>query len=207
MLDNSDINTIPETLGYSQLYQENQVDENFGPLLQREMYIGNTPCNSQHGLREEEDDNDNDENKEVVNKKGYTQLSSELKQARFLIAESEKELSSLFQAYVDLLGAESEIVDNGDRALSTFLQSKNEGKGYDAVVLDTHLKGKKGLEVAKKIHEKDSSQKIILVTTSMKEQLPKEELQYAAVREKDILVMPFELASLSKLLINSTSAP
>jgi response regulator of citrate/malate metabolism len=73
--------------------------------------------------------------------------------------------------------------------------------------LDTHLKGKKGLEVAKKIHEKDSSQKIILVTTSMKEQLPKEELQYAAVREKDILVMPFELASLSKLLINSTSAP
>ncbi len=200
------MNTISEILGYSQLHHENQSSENFDRHLQTETYLGDTH-NTQHGFAEEEDDKDNDENKEFVNKKGYTELSSELKQARFLIAESEKELSSLFQAYVDLLGAESEIVDNGDRALSTFLQSKNEGKGYDAVVLDTHLKGKKGLEVAKKIHEKDSSQKIILVTTSMKEQLPKEELQYAAVREKDILVMPFELASLSKLLINSTSAP
>jgi response regulator of citrate/malate metabolism len=73
--------------------------------------------------------------------------------------------------------------------------------------VDTHLKGKKGLEVAKKIREKDRSQKIILVTTSMKEQLPKDELQYTAIREKDILVMPFELASLSKLIINSTSMP
>jgi two-component system, OmpR family, response regulator len=143
--------------------------------------------------------------KNFLTKKGYSHLSSELKQARFLIAESEKELSSLFQAYLDLLGAESEIVDNGDRALSTYFECKNEGKGYDAVVLDTHLKGKKGLEMAKKIHEEDSSQKIILVTTSMKEQLPKEELQYTAIREKDILVMPFELASLSKLLITNTS--
>jgi CheY-like chemotaxis protein len=200
------MNTIPEILGYSQLHQENRANKNFDRHLQRETYAGDTRRNTQYSLREEEADDD-DENKKVVNKKGYCHPSSELKQARFLIAESEKELSSLFQAYLDLLGAESEIVDNGDRALSTFFECINEGKGYDAVVLDTHLKGKKGLEVAKKIHEKNSSQKIILVTTSMKEQLPKEELQNTAIREKDILVMPFELASLSKLLINSTSMP
>ena len=125
-----------------------------------------------------------------------------LKQARFLIAESEKELQSLFKAYLDLIGAEGEIVDDGNRAVATFLQNTNEGKVYDAVVVDTHLKGKKGLEVAKKIHERDNSQKIVLVTTSMKEQLPKDELQSASIDEKDILVMPFSLSRLPKMIIH-----
>ncbi len=145
---------------------------------------------------------DNDEgNVTRFEQKKHTGLSNELRQARFLIAESEIELQSLFKAYLDLLGAESEIVDNGNRALTTFLQSKNNGKKYDAVVLDTHLKGKKGLDVAKKIRQSDNSQKIILVTTNMKKQFFKDELQSTAIDEKDILVMPFELSSLSKLLI------
>lgn len=128
--------------------------------------------------------------------------SIELKQARILIGESEKELQSLFKAYLDLLGAESDIVDNGNRALSTFLQNKNNGKKYDAVVLDTHLKGKKGLHVAKKIRQSDNSQKIILITTSMKEQLPENELQAASIDGKDILVMPFALSNLSKMIVH-----
>ena len=144
------------------------------------------------------DDNDNDYG---VSSKNHSGLSEELKQARFLIAESEKELQSLFKTYLDLIGAEGEIVDDGNRALAAFLQNTNEGKVYDAVVVDTHLKGKKGLEVAKKIHERDNSQKIVLVTTSMKEQLPKDELQSASIDEKDILVMPFSLSRLSKMII------
>ncbi len=145
---------------------------------------------------------DNDEgNVTQFEQKKHTGLSNKLRQARFLIAESEIELQSLFKAYLDLLGAESEIVDNGNRALTTFLQSKNNGKKYDAVVIDTHLKGKKGLDVAKKIRQSDNSQKIILVTTNMKKQFSKDELQSTAIDEKDILVMPFELSSLSKLLI------
>jgi two-component system, OmpR family, response regulator len=143
------------------------------------------------------------ENKQVEEKEDTNSLlrRKELEQARFLIAESEKELQSLFKAYFDLIGAESELVDDGNRALSTFLQTKNEGKGYDAVVVDTHLKGKKGLEVAKKIRQSDNSQKIVLVTTSLKEQLPKEELQSASIDEKDILVMPFALSRLSKMVV------
>lgn len=53
------------------------------------------------------------------------------------------------------------------------------------------LKGEKGLDLAKKILQRDRTQKIILVTTSMKEQLPKDKLQSATVNEKEILVMPF----------------
>ena len=144
------------------------------------------------------------ENKQVIERENIQSLlrRKELEQARFLIAESEKELQSLFKPYLDLIGAESEIVDDGNRALSTFLQNKNEGKNYDAVVVDTHLKGKKGLDVAKKIRQSDHSQKIVLVTTSMKEQLPKEELQSASIDEKDILVMPFALSRLSKMIVH-----
>lgn len=193
------MNTTTEILGSSQLHCENQANENFHSHLQREAQVGEAQHDTNHSLHKEQDN----ENKESVSNKGLAQPSIELKQARVLIAESEKELSSLFQDYLDLLGAESEIVDDGDRALSTFVQRKNEGKRYDAVVLDTHLKGKRGIEVAKKMREKDSSQKIILVTTSTKEQLPKEELQSSAIGDKDILVMPFELSSLSRLLINA----
>jgi CheY-like chemotaxis protein len=192
------MNPATEILGYSQLHRENQANEIFHPYLQREAHIGETHPDTKKTPHKEDN-----ENKGSVNIKGLTQLSDELKQARILIAESEKELSSLFHDYFDLLGAESEIVDDGDDALSTFLRCKNEGKRYDAVVLDTHLKGKRGLEVAKKMREKDSSQKIIVVTTSMKGQLPKEELQSSAIEDKDILVMPFELSSLSRLLINA----
>jgi DNA-binding response OmpR family regulator len=130
-------------------------------------------------------------------------MTKELKQARFLIAESEPEILSLFKTYLDSFGVESVTVDNGNQALETFLQGKNEGNEYDAIVLDTHLKGKTGLDLAKAIRERDSPQKIILVTTSMKEQLPKEDLQSAAIDEKDILVMPFALSRLSNLLINA----
>jgi hypothetical protein len=72
LLDNSDMNTIQEILGYSQLHQENQTNENF-PHLQREMYVGDTRRNTQHGLREEgegEGGDDDNENKEFFNKKG-----------------------------------------------------------------------------------------------------------------------------------------
>ena len=68
--------------------------------------------------------------------------------------------------------------------------------------MDTHLKGKKGLEVVKKIRQSDHSQKIVLITTSMKEQLPKEELQSAVIDEKDVLVMPFALSRLSKMIVH-----
>lgn len=141
---------------------------------------------------------------EKNNNNGSNQSSKEVKQTRILIAESEPELLTLFKTYLDSLGVQSVAVDNADEFLSAFLQSKNEGKDYDAILLDTHLKGKKDLDVAKKIRENNKRQKILLVTTSMKDQLPVHELQSAAIDEKDILVMPFALSKLYKLLINNT---
>ncbi|HKR72516.1 MAG TPA: hypothetical protein VJR94_00240 [Candidatus Nitrosocosmicus sp.] len=61
---------------------------------------------------------------------------------------------------------------------------------------------KKGLDVVKKIRHSDHSQKIVLVTTSMKEQLLKEELQSAWIVEKDVLLMPFAFSRISKMIVH-----
>ncbi|WP_148687513.1 response regulator [Candidatus Nitrosocosmicus hydrocola] len=183
------------------LHYETRHNENVPSYVQTERNIGTAHSDTDLQIYAD------NENKEFVNKKGHTHLIKQRKQARFLIAESEKELRYLFEAYLDLLRVDSDIVDSGNRALSTFVQSKNKGKEYDAVILDTHLRGKRGLDVAKEIHKKDNSQRIILVTTDMKERLPRDELQAAAICDKDILVMPFELSSLSKLLINDSAFP
>jgi CheY-like chemotaxis protein len=139
-------------------------------------------------------------NKGQTDKEYSNGISKELKQTRILLAESEPEILLLFKTYLDSLGIESVTVDDGDKAVEAFLQSKNKGKHYDAVVLDTHLKGKKGLDAAKKIRENDHSQRIILLTTSMKDQLSKEKLRSTAIEEKDILVKPFKLSNFYRLL-------
>jgi CheY-like chemotaxis protein len=128
-------------------------------------------------------------------------ISKELKQTRILLAESEPEILLLFKTYLDSLGIESVTVDDGDKAVETFLQSKNNGKHYDAVVIDTHMKGTLGLEAAKKIRENDRAQRIILLTTTLKGQLSKEKLQSTAIEERDILVKPFKLSNLRQLLL------
>jgi len=136
-----------------------------------------------------------------VTKAGDIRLNNELKLTRILLAESEKEIRSLFKIYLDSLGADSETADDGNIALAAYLRSKENGRKYDAVVLDTHLKDISGLDVAKKIHDRDQSQRIILITTRSKKQLPLDTLRATSIKEKDILVMPFKLSNLAETLV------
>lgn len=100
------------------------------------------------------------------------------------------------------MGADSETADDGNKALDTYFHSKENGRDYDAVVLDTHLNDVACFEVAKKIRDKDQNQRIILITTSLKKQLPKDTLKATSIKEKDILVMPFKLSNLAETLIH-----
>jgi len=133
-------------------------------------------------------------------KTGDIRLTNELKQTRILLAESEKEIRSLFKIYFDTVGADSETADDGNKALATYFHSKENGRNYHAVVLNTHLKDISGLDVAKKIHDRDQSQRIILITTRLKKQLPLDTLKATSIQEKDILVMPFKLSNLTETL-------
>ena len=122
--------------------------------------------------------------------------NKELEQNQILIAESESELLVLFREYLSSLGIKTETASSGQEAIYQFLKSKENKNPYDAVVLDTHLYDPSGLEVAKRIHSQKPDQKIVLVTTTPKENLKQEGLKTAEIKDKDILIMPFKMSKL-----------
>lgn len=63
------------------------------------------------------------------------------------------------------------------------------------VILDTHLKGLGGLDLAKMIHDISPTQRIIMVTTTPMESLPKNVLNSVMIDGADILTMPFRLSN------------
>ncbi len=133
-------------------------------------------------------------NKLETSKPNYF-LSKEFEPSKILIAEPEPDILSLFKAFLETLGVRSATVSDGEAALKIFLEKENKGKPYDAVILNTHLKGLGGLDLAKMIHDKSPTQRIIMVTTTPMEHLPKNVLKSAMIDEEDILTMPFRLSN------------
>lgn len=120
-------------------------------------------------------------------------LTKEFELAHILIAEPEPDILTLFKTFLETLGVRSATVTDGKAALEFFLEKENKGRPYDVVVLDTHLKGLNGLDLAKMIHDISPTQRIIMVTTTPKEYLLKNVLKSAMIEEGDILTMPFRL--------------
>jgi two-component system, OmpR family, response regulator len=121
-------------------------------------------------------------------------LSEEFEPSQILIAEPEPDILSLFKAFLEKLGVRSVTVADGETALKVFLEKENKGRPYDVVILDTHLKGLCGLDLAKMIHDISPTQRIIMVTTTPMESLPMNVLKSAMIDEADILTMPFRLS-------------
>lgn len=112
------------------------------------------------------------------------------------------ELVLLFKACLSSSGMGAEIANSGEKALNCFFVSKKEGKSYDAILLDTRLSNPSGLAIAKIIKQEKTDQKLVIVTTTPKEYLPKECLKSAGINEKDILTMPFKMSELITALRN-----
>ena len=130
----------------------------------------------------------------IEDSKSNNSLSKEFGSTKILIAEPEPDLLSLFKTFLETLGVRSATVADGEAALEVFLEKENKGRPYDVVVLDTHLKGLGGLDLAKKIHDIKPTQRILMVTTTPVEYLPKNVLRSAMIDEEDILTMPFKLS-------------
>ncbi len=124
----------------------------------------------------------------------------ELAQAQILIGEPDNELLLLFRTYLSSLGIGTETASSGQEALDYFLQSKEKRNPYEAILLDTHLYNPSGLDVAKKIRSEKPDQKLVLVTTTPMEYLSEECLRAIALKDRDVLTMPFKLAKLATVL-------
>ena len=96
----------------------------------------------------------------------------------------------------------TETAASGQEAIEQFLKSKENKRPYNAIVIDTHLYNPSGLDVAKKIRSEKLDQKVVLVTTTPRKNLPEECLKNAGLEDKDILSIPFNLSKLSNVLKN-----
>jgi CheY-like chemotaxis protein len=114
-----------------------------------------------------------------------------------LIAESDPNVLSMLNLYLNAMGYSFEFVTNGLMVLDKIRYENMKGKKkYDVIILDTHLDKLPGLNVAKEIHKKDSSQRIMIMSSSQKRQLNVNLLIEAQVKEQDIFTKPFRLSEL-----------
>ena len=129
-------------------------------------------------------------------------LNKVKEQLQILIAESESDLLTLFREYLSSLGMKTETASSGHEAIEQFVISEENERPYDAIVLDTHLLNPSGLDVAKKIRSQKPDQKLVLITTSPKENLQQECLKTAGILDKDVLAIPFRMSKLKSVLKN-----
>ena len=127
-------------------------------------------------------------------------LNKVKEQLQILIAESESDLLTLFREYLSSLGIKTETACSGHEAMEQFLNSEENERSYDAIVLDTHLLNPSGLDIAKRIHAQKPNQKLVLITTTPKENLQQECLKTAGILDMDILTIPFRMSKLGSLL-------
>ncbi len=131
------------------------------------------------------------QDKQVENAHSLNKVKEQL---LILIAESESDLLTLFREYLSLVGMKTETASSGHEAIEQFVTSEGNDMPFDAIVLDTHLLNPSGLDIAKRIRSQKPDQKLVLITTSPKENLQQECLKTAGILDKDILTIPFRMS-------------
>jgi CheY-like chemotaxis protein len=137
----------------------------------------------------------------INNKKKIKILSNPLvkknKKFRVLLGESNSGVRAMIELYLESLNLDYITADSGDKALRFFSSSTKIGKkNYDVVLLDSHLDGISGLEVAFEIHKQSPHQRIMIMSASPREYLSDELIKSAKIHESDIFARPFRLAEL-----------
>lgn len=116
---------------------------------------------------------------------------------RVLFGESNSGVRAMIELYLGSLNFDYITADSGDKALRLFSNTTEYGdNNYDVVLLDSHLDGLSGLEVAFEIHKQNPHQRIMILSPSPREYLSNELIKSAKIHESDIFARPFILAKL-----------
>jgi CheY-like chemotaxis protein len=83
---------------------------------------------------------------------------------RILIAEPEADIRTMYKQYLNALPMEVVSVDSGEKCLEQTNGFVTNG-GYDIMIIDTHIKDLDGLELVKKITEKNKEQSVVITST------------------------------------------
>ena len=93
------------------------------------------------------------------------------------------------------IGIDATVVDSGLNCLDYIRRHKV----FDMIILDTHLSDSAGIEIAKKIHETNPIQRIVLTTTYARQQI-RDGLAMTGIVMEDILQKPFMLSELFSIV-------
>jgi DNA-binding response OmpR family regulator len=117
---------------------------------------------------------------------------------KILIAEPESDLRYVYREYLNGLGLEVEIVENGSKCIEYLLDSKDKGEeeeDFDMVILDSHLPDINGIEVIKQIRKEIPNQRIVFTTTHPLSKINTVVSPFG-IETEDILVKPFNFRQL-----------
>jgi CheY-like chemotaxis protein len=128
---------------------------------------------------------------------------------RIIIAEPDSDLRSLYNIWRRSIGfKDMVIVDSGRKCIEELVRHDVETKESTSfrqdliVILDTHLKDIRSVEVAKEIINKNPQQKIIF-TSTLPTDVVRQETILAGLDNCNILTKPFQLSKLSSLLLHT----
>ncbi len=117
---------------------------------------------------------------------------------KILIAEPESDLRYVYREYLNGLGLNIEIVENGSKCIEYLLDSKDkniEEEGFDMVILDSHLRDINGIEVIQQIRKEIPNQRIVFTTTHPLSKI-NTVVNSFGIDQDDILVKPFNFREL-----------
>jgi DNA-binding response OmpR family regulator len=78
---------------------------------------------------------------------------------KILVVDDEVEVLNVFERFLDQLGYDPEVLDKWEEALELFQEEH-----FDLVILDVHMPGKDGFQIAKEMKELKPEQKILMIT-------------------------------------------
>jgi CheY-like chemotaxis protein len=133
----------------------------------------------------------------------FYSLINQNKQIKILIAEPEYDLSSVYQKYLNEfligIGFEVVVIESGRECIEYLINSKEKGKGFDMVILDSHLPDINGIDVIKQIRKDIPNQRIVLTTTHSFNEI-KNIIDSCKIDKRDILLKPFYFTKLLSII-------
>ena len=112
-------------------------------------------------------------------------------EGRILLMDDEEIIRNVTSAVLIYLGYEVATATNGDEAISLYIQAKESGYPYDAVVLDLKIpRGMDGKEAIQKLIELDSEVRAIVLSGYYDEPVIANYRKYGF---KDAIVKPYQI--------------
>ena len=134
--------------------------------------------------------------------KMHEENKAQRKILKYLIAESDPDLRYLYSEYLNAIGLEVTVVENGYECLENLTDHKDQ-LGYEIVMLDSHLTDMSGFDLAKQIREIIPDQRILFTTTYSFTQIGNN-LDLLKIDHDDVLLKPFGFEKLlSKIKRNA----